>query len=557
MLLDAARPYDAERLVERAVARQPDSAAAHALRAEVRTRLDWMAGSLEASERSLALCEDRELRLSLIRRYLEFNFVEGAERLATEGVGRWAEDQPLRILLAEALLAKGEYTGARAAVGSLPRSSDERIRILLACGDLEAVIADAGDHAEGMLARAQAAQWSGRAEQAREWAQRALALGAGAEAKTVVAVGELLAGRFVEAEAAVEAALEPDCTSPAPHIVQAYLASRRRDAEAAFRSVQNAMERAPGHVLALELISFARQRFDDGGYPANTLQDLTLLARRAPALTDESGRIDVDRAFFALSGNLTTRPTRLVAPGRAKRIDVSPDPMQACMDLRRRIRVLGFAPVIAEHDPLFARYENHPRIFTHRGELLLWSGRYREATLDFEAALAQSELTVWAYIGLALCQMLQENAEAALATLDRAARNTWAGPTTPLVRGEALRRLGHADQAREHLGRAVELAPGRISAWVNLALLELGAGRRPELRAALRQIIERAPSLVRDLAHDRGRTLPLDDPARLASDLEHTLTMMRGNRSSRMITYFTADGIAHVLDTRPSTYGRI
>jgi tetratricopeptide (TPR) repeat protein len=45
--------------------------------------------------------------------------------------------------------------------------------------------------------------------------------------------------------------------------------------------------------------------------------------------------------------------------------------------------------------------------------------------------------------------------------------------TTELVkRGKAAARVGHLDEAREYLGRAVQLAPGNVEAWLSLAAVE-------------------------------------------------------------------------------------
>ena len=45
--------------------------------------------------------------------------------------------------------------------------------------------------------------------------------------------------------------------------------------------------------------------------------------------------------------------------------------------------------------------------------------------------------------------------------------------TTELVqRGKAAARVGRLDEAREYLGRAVELAPENIDAWLSLAAVE-------------------------------------------------------------------------------------
>ena len=552
LLLGRERPHDALRLLDRAIELEPGSAVAWLLLAEVRHRLDWLHGSLEAFERALELHEERGRRVALARQYLELGAPDRALRLTSDARRAGEEMGELAWIEIEALIALRNYDSALEALDHVAGPAERRAEALLACGSFEAL--EREDSAEPAMAvvRAEAALRSGHTERARALAAELLEPGGAssadklARAHAVLASAHLCEGALEEADRSAVAAIEIDAEASSPHLVRATVARRRGDLRAAFQHLHAARQGAREYLLALDLTELACVAASARGWREDE-EAVADLARRAPALCE--GGVDCERAFDALSGNFSVHPTAVIEPGRTRRLSPLPDPRSAAMDARRALRVVGFESILELYGELLETYAHHPLVHTHRGELYMWTGRYEEAIADFEAALEGSARTVWAYIGLALARSVTGDPEAALEVLDRAAQNTFVGPTTPVVRGEALRLLGRDDEARADLVRAVEDSPGRISAWVNLALVAARAGQRGELRRCLRAIAERAPSLLRDLAHDRGRGLSLSDPDALVEDLEHSLRMMRGNRSSRMVTYYTADGVPHVLDT--------
>ena len=98
------------------------------------------------------------------------------------------------------------------------------------------------------------------------------------------------------------------------------------------------------------------------------------------------------------------------------------------------------------------------------------------------------------------------------------------GPTVFVYRGECYRRQGEVALARRELELAVQRAPQRLSAWINLALLN----QDPALMERVsRECVAFAPLLMETLG---GST---------AERLEGVLQAMRGNRrsSSEHISY--------------------
>jgi predicted Zn-dependent protease len=114
------------------------------------------------------------------------------------------------------------------------------------------------------------------------------------------------------------------------------------------------------------------------------------------------------------------------------------------------------------------------------------------------------------------------------------------GPAVFMYRGEALRVLGRFDEAERDLQAAVAERPTRLSAWINLALARRALGNSDA--DALARVETMAPRLLGDATAEVGA-----DRA-----LEHTLVMMRGNRSSTCWTYFTQDGRLQLVARRGS-----
>lgn len=223
-------------------------------------------------------------------------------------------------------------------------------------------------------------------------------------------------------------------------------------------------------------------------------------------------------------------------------------PRHAARAALLRIRSAPEADALAGFDPVLARFPASSLPLCHRGELRLWLGDVAGARADLEAALAIAPHTRWAYIGLTMAAILDGDDERALAEDARGtAVMASEGPAAHVHRGEALRRLGRTTAAIAALQRAVDLHPGRVAARLDLGLAFGTAGDLAGQHAAFTRVRDRCPGLVSDAAAELGviawpdpdQPVPPDTERRL---LAHALTMLRGNRSSSCVTYFTAAG---------------
>ena len=205
-------------------------------------------------------------------------------------------------------------------------------------------------------------------------------------------------------------------------------------------------------------------------------------------------------------------------------------------------------------------YPDSPEPHCYHGELYLYVGDYVAARRQFDQALALYDRTRWAFIGLGAVELLEGHPERTLPLLERSVElSRGAGPTLYVYRGEAQRRLGNFDAAIADLDYATQLNPTRVSAWVNLALARDETGEQDALAAGLRHLRRIAPGLVHDAARAAGVVIsavegdalsPDRDPARAL--FETMLRMMRGNRSSTCVTYFSNDGHLRVVPPVPS-----
>ena len=268
----------------------------------------------------------------------------------------------------------------------------------------------------------------------------------------------------------------------------------------------------------------------------------------------------LERVLAAMAGNRTPLATFVRGDGTLGRLPRSTSVRAASRRAMELIKIASPQETLRHLDELVARYPDSSMPLVHRGELHLWLGRYTDARADLEAAIAVHRQTRWAWYGLACLDLLAGHAEASLAMCAKGIRvmgNT-EGAVAFSYRGEAYRLLSRLDEAREQLMRACALHPSRLSAWINLALVHGAAGDRAAQREILRDLRRRAPALLSDAARAlgddvfcvtilAGPTASGPDVAIIDQLLQQSLAMMRGNRSSSCVTYFTKDGdLRHV-----------
>lgn len=277
------------------------------------------------------------------------------------------------------------------------------------------------------------------------------------------------------------------------------------------------------------------------------------LARLCPGCEPALGRGDPREiaalawaALERLGGNRSTTPTMIEADGTLARLLVRPSPRWRGSWALAAIQTAGVDDARRRLDAVVADSPRSPIALCYRGELDLYLGEYASAGAFFRRAIAIDDTTRWAYIGSMAVALFTEGPQAALALWERAeplARSP--GPTLFAYRGEAYRRAGLLDLALPELEHSVRTSPTRIGSWLNLALARHAAGSDTGMYAALDEIRRRAVGFVTDAAAELG--VPVWSEAPLPSDAavalcEHMLGMLRGNRSSTYVSYFTRAG---------------
>lgn len=218
------------------------------------------------------------------------------------------------------------------------------------------------------------------------------------------------------------------------------------------------------------------------------------------------------------------------------------------------LRSIGTAPssVLEQKlEELSEAYPASPHPLCYWAELNLWLGRYERAIELCDRALGR-ERARWAYVGKAAAMILRGEHERADAELAECARffTPVAGATTDVYLGESHRKRGDYTSALAHLHRAVEVKPGRVGAWMNLALTHLARGAPDDAEPIIDMLLARWPGMYWDAWYacfgQRAWPIPRSEVPGL---FETALALMRGNRSSHTITYFDADGAFRVAQS--------
>ncbi|MCC6874606.1 MAG: hypothetical protein IT378_09905 [Sandaracinaceae bacterium] len=212
-------------------------------------------------------------------------------------------------------------------------------------------------------------------------------------------------------------------------------------------------------------------------------------------------------------------------------------------------RVVGepLESVLHDLDALHARFPGSPQPLCYRGELRLWLGDYEQALRDFERA-ETIRPSRWVFVGQAAVHVLQGDWERARRPFDRcAALGHTKGETTRVYLGEAHRRRGELPAALSQLRAAVAERPSRLGAWINLALAAPRSGDGPGAEDALANVRALAPALLLLASERAGAEVPAAMDGGAEAVLEECLALMRGTRSSTLITYVDGQGTLRVL----------
>jgi tetratricopeptide (TPR) repeat protein len=513
-------------------------------------RLGRYAEGLVALRRAVELAPERgELRLELAEHLCALGDPASALELVD------AEHLPR--LAARALIELGRFDEAAALLRGL--NAEERVELaamLVDCGafeDARAAVSASSDDAKALELLATLASWEGHHADARALADRALALDPDSvAARRVRAVAELLDGDEERADDDLGATLARAPADGEALVWRGELHRRRHQYDAALADHERGSERMRGHALgahAARVLVHLDNPDHAGPLDPDTYRELcTLLAPVAgeplalPAANHTIAAY-LERCLAAMHGNRTSRAT-FVRDGVLTAWHPPPHSRYVARDLQEKLRVHPQEDVLASLERLAAERPEEPTILCHLGEVQLWLGRYDDGEKSFLRALEVRHETRWAFVGLCAADMLRGRHAEAITWCERGEKVVEPGRTQYIYRGEAYRKLGDAERATADLERSEALTPGRLSGTINLALA------RAQPADAWPTVWSRAPSLCSDACAELGTDL--DEAQDRAADIfEHVLHMMRGNRSSSFVTYFTADG--HLRFVPPQT----
>ena len=581
---------DAMAELERAIAIAPGTAAAaRALEIDLARRLGWYHESLAAIDRALAVEPRRPaLHVMAARLFLLKQSHGAALRHLDAALALEPASARLVIERACALAALGRGREAVEAVHAAlaqalpdePRLRIEAARLLIEAGDLDgarAILTSEARSAEAHTRLAQLDLWAGDLDRVDAHAAAALALDPElADAHRLEGAARVMRGDHPAAIAAIERAIRLDPEGYEAYYWRAEVRMREGDREGAYADLERGGVLSRGNLLVARVLRMlttircgeraASSPWQGDPSLAEILGSVVVLCADAEAIFARGTCAEVaellERALRALGGNRTITPTWITGEGRLARIDAPVTPRYASRAALERIAVEPADDVRCAFDEVIREHPDSGLPRCYRGELYLWLGRFAEARDDFEQLIAIHPRTRWAYVGLTLLEILRGDPEAALAISAIGVRqmSDTLGPAVYAARGEARRLLGRLDAARQDLSTAVAVNPTRISAWINLGLVHGEAGDVAAQAAVLARLKEQAGPLLSDASSDLGVRLRDGGevaPSLVRAVLMRALAMMRGNRSSSCVTYFSRGGMLRVVTQSPGGRGTI
>lgn len=478
---------------------------------------------------------------------------------------------PRGALLRADLLVRLADPRARAAVGSLEAAPLQRAALFGRLGAHEDALEALGD-ADGS-ARALCLLRSGRFDEA-----RAVAAALDGAVPAMVQGASLLAGGpplFAEGEAAaaltlLDAAVEADPNLGEALLWRAEARLRLGDEAGALADIDSGVLLSGGYVLGARLLRYllevrAARRPTVGGLLKKALEPFAPLipsrgGRRINAgILEELGpglrAVGFDRAALdrlaSRDGVEGVVPAVIARLGGDRTPSGPPSPRARARRCLELIRSLPPEAVLERFATVNAELGPSSMGLVHQGELRLWMGDWDGALADFRGCLGLNRHTRWGWIGQLGTQSLGGDPEEALRVGAKGVEVMGGyGPSHYVYRAEALRRLGRLDEARADLEHAVEINPTRLGAWVTLALLTAEQGDDARFGAVIEHVVPRAAGLLARAAEELGVDLGVlwPDPGghrehgALRPVLARAHAMMRGNRSSSCLTWFTGDG---------------
>ncbi len=532
------------------VLERPKNAAWHAELAEILTARRDYEGALEHVESLLQVADTAAVRLEAAMLAASVGRVEkGLEHVL---LGLQREPSPsARLEAARRLVDLGDFEQARAQAEILVGLSEHEGEALALQGSL-------------LL-------WSGESAAARR-----IALAGTERPADCAALHRLLAATaLVEhdldtAEKEASHAIELDADDAESHFVLGRTLLERGDARGALTHIDRGLMLEQGFSFGgrllrlLASIQAGDQPVRLSGYVlgevAHGLREIDPSAP-APGLgaTAAETQTRLHDALSRLGGNLSSTPTFLES-GSLRRLSTRTSPRHASRRALELIRVLPPDEVVARFDDVMAQFPESPLPICHRGELHLWLGDYSRAHADFDAALRIDDETRFAWIGLAAVALLEARPQEALEIAARGVRamHDTEGPALFVYRGAAYRAVGDFDRAELDIERALELNPTRLAAHLERALLHAARNQNELLLDVFERIRVRAPAMVACAAAELG----LDTSAGVTPEaarrvVDHCLVMLRGNRSSTCVTFFTAAGQLRAVAPYPSSASRL
>ena len=216
-------------------------------------------------------------------------------------------------------------------------------------------------------------------------------------------------------------------------------------------------------------------------------------ARRAVAI-----RPSCANSLAALAHVLSFTPD-LEAAAEACAKALSLDPASAPAFLRQAIirRRLGdVAGSLASCDSLIALQPGSATGHVERGVTLVEAGRQSEAEREFRAALARDPANGDALMGLSRCLIETDDADLAIAEIDRGIAHVKGGSRLHMLRGLLHQKKGRFADAFRGLRQAIELDPRDPIGYFNMGVLLLKAERDVLAIAFFEQAARLKPDMV-------------------------------------------------------------